>query len=359
MPDFILNGVAHGSVAQRLMDCNFDTGMMRPYVDDDNQACVVVNQRDASEWQEAYDGDVLVTNAPATLRKQEWELLDRAVIDVARSRLGLITDLRSRGLSFTIPNGMGKTVFQYQAVSDITDATVSMDPLRQSEEDRPEYDLRNLPLPVIHKDFRFSAREIQVSRSEGGPGIDTTMIRLATRKVLEMAEKLFIGSTATYTYGGGSVYGLTNFPQRITSVTLTAPTAGGWTGETLKNEVLEMIAAAEAVNYFGPYILFLSRNFSTALADDYRDNDTRTVLSRLQQFGMLSAVRTLDYLTGSQAILVQASEEVIRAIIGMDPTTIQWETQGGMQLNFKVMAIMVPQLRYDFEEAAGIVHAAA
>jgi hypothetical protein len=43
-------------------------------------------------------------------------------------------------------------------------------------------------------------------------------------------------------------------------------------------------------------------------------------------------------------------------VIGMDVTTVQWETHGGMRLNFKVMAIMVPQLRSDFNGNAGIVH---
>ena len=42
--------------------------------------------------------------------------------------------------------------------------------------------------------------------------------------------------------------------------------------------------------------------------------------------------------------------------LGADITTVQWESHGGMQINFKVMAIMVPQLRADFTGQTGIVH---
>jgi hypothetical protein len=36
---------------------------------------------------------------------------------------------------------------------------------------------------------------------------------------------------------------------------------------------------------------------------------------------------------------------------------VQWETVGGMRLNFKVMAIQVPQIREDFNGNCGICHA--
>jgi len=40
----------------------------------------------------------------------------------------------------------------------------------------------------------------------------------------------------------------------------------------------------------------------------------------------------------------------------MPITTVQWESQGGMRLNFKVMAIQVPQLRADYSSQSGIAH---
>ena len=48
--------------------------------------------------------------------------------------------------------------------------------------------------------------------------------------------------------------------------------------------------------------------------------------------------------------------DVCRAVNGMDITTVQWESSGGMRINFKVMAIQVPQLFTDYNRRTGIVH---
>jgi len=55
--------------------------------------------------------------------------------------------------------------------------------------------------------------------------------------------------------------------------------------------------------------------------------------------------------------MVQMTSDVARAINGMPITTVQWESAGGMRLNFKVMAIQVPQIRSDYDGNSGICHA--
>jgi hypothetical protein len=75
-------------------------------------------------------------------------------------------------------------------------------------------------------------------------------------------------------------------------------------------------------------------------------------------------VRTLDFLqflpgTPYTMLLVQFTPDVVRVVIGLDITTMQWETHGGMQMNFKVMCIMVPQLRADMNGNTGVVHGSA
>jgi hypothetical protein len=56
-------------------------------------------------------------------------------------------------------------------------------------------------------------------------------------------------------------------------------------------------------------------------------------------------------------VMVQMTPDVARAVNGMDITTVQWESQGGMRLNFKVMCIQVPQLRADYYGNCGILDA--
>jgi hypothetical protein len=55
-------------------------------------------------------------------------------------------------------------------------------------------------------------------------------------------------------------------------------------------------------------------------------------------------------------LIVQMTSDVARAVNGLDITTVQWESIGGMKLNFKVMCIQVPQLRADFYGNVGICH---
>jgi hypothetical protein len=56
-------------------------------------------------------------------------------------------------------------------------------------------------------------------------------------------------------------------------------------------------------------------------------------------------------------LMVQMTPNVVRAVDGMSITTVQWESVGGMRLNFKTMCIQVPQIRADFYGNCGILHA--
>lgn len=344
--NFVLNGQGHGDVASVLMANNFDAGALRPFIGADGQARITVNHGGTPQ--------TLITNATATLRKDEWVMLDTAVIKAARQRLNVVADLRSAGLQFTVPNGLGKTVLEHEAMSDIGDATVSMDGIREGDRNRPQFDLRSLPLPITHKDFSFSARQIAASRNGGSP-LDTTMAEAAARKVAEEIEKLTIGSSTGIAYGGGQVYGFMNYPYRLTK-SLTAINPASY--YTVVNDVLAMRKQSTDKGYFGPWVLYYSPAWYAHMDADYdaSNRNGSTLVQRLKMIEGITAVRPADFLTGTTLLLVQQTSDVARIVMGMDVTTVQWESQGGMQLNFKVMAIMVPQLRSDYTNATGIVH---
>lgn len=347
--DFILNGQASGGVAATMLNNGFDIRALRPWVGKDGRSYIARNEN-------GKEIAVPVNNANATLRQKEWIQIDQQVSIAAKARLRVVADLRGSGLTYNIPNGMGKTVLESQTMGDITGAIISMDPARQAEADRPEFGLVHLPLPVIHKDFHFTARQIAVSRNGGAP-LDTTMAELAGRKVAEEAERLVLGISDTFSYGGATVYGLTNFPQRI-AVELTDPTDSSWTPATLVDEVLSMRAKSVAAFHFGPWVLYVSPDWDLYLDADYStEKGDNTLRERLAKINGITDIRTVDYLTGLQMIMVQMTSDVIREVIGMDLTTIQWETLGGLVQHFKVMAIMVPQIRsITSGETSGVIH---
>lgn len=382
--DYILNGQATGDVASVLMQNGFDPGALRPWRGVDGRSYVTVVQRLPNGMPKLFDSTTVqnyakkrgltvndemmqnmigrpmthnvLTNATATLRKDDWKLLDRAVMTQAKPRLKAFQDLRGIG-SFVIPNGMGKTMLEYERMTDISPATVSMDGLRQGDSDRVTFDLRGLPLPITHKDFQFSLRQLETSR-QGGTPLDTTNAGLAGEKVAEEIERTCLGiSSQMISYGGYDVPGYLNFPHRLT-YEIADPTDVAWTPEQTKTDVLRMKQLSVNNHHYGPWKLYVSTAWDEYLDDDYKDNRADTLRDRLMRIGGISAIETLDYLPGYDMILVQQTPSTARAVIAMEITTLQWPSHGGMQSNFKVMAIMVPQLRADAADQCGIVHGA-
>lgn len=93
----------------------------------------------------------------------------------------------------------------------------------------------------------------------------------------------------------------------------------------------------------------MEEDYSTSKGDN-------TMRQRLESINGIQSVKQADYLSDTTLLLVQMTPDVARMVVGMEITTVQWESHGGMQLNFKVMCILVPQLRSDFNDATGIVH---
>lgn len=380
--DYILNGQGHGPVAEQLMGTHFDPGLLRPFIDGKGRKVVMVNtgqlttNKDTGRQEPVLKKRLvseLIANGmyspvfnATSLRKQEWVLLDSVVLKAARARLRAWADLAASD-TFGGFNGMSRTVLEHETMSDPGEAVVDMDGLTEGRSDRPRFDLKGLPLPITHSDFWFSSRQLAVSRNTGTP-LDSTMAEAAGRRVAEMIEKITIGTiagmklskTGSLLADNPQVYGYTNFPSRITKTDLTVPT--GANPEATVADVLEMRSTLYDVNRFGPFMLYHSPDW-----DQFMDNDyiltggnvaTQTLRERLRAIEGIQDVRRLDFLTNTFTLLmVQMTSDVARAVNGMDITTVQWETQGGMRLNFKVMAIHVPQLRADFNGSTGILHA--
>lgn len=346
---------ATGNVGAQLLANNMDVNILRPWVGRDGRSYIA--QSFIGNDGKVVAKAVPLNNATATLRKYEWMQIDEVVIRAVRNRLRLVSDIRAAGLEFRV-NGMSKITLETSTMTRAGKATLSMDPARISEGDRPEFDTALLPLPICHYDFYFNLREIAVSRNGQNP-LDTVMVEEAGISVAEELEQLTLGTLPTYTYGGGTVYGLVNFPGR-TTVQLTNPADTSWTGHTLVSEVLGMRQDSMNRKRYGPWVLYVSPAWAGVLDADYSAlKGENTVRQRILAVEGITEIRQLDYLTGLQFVLVQMTSQNIRMVIGLELTTIQWDTIGGMRQNFKVMALMVPQLRVDGDGNCGIIHGTA
>jgi len=294
--------------------------------------------------------DVNALRTNALLRKDEWVELDRQVVDVARERLVAVEDLRSRNLVHLL-GGLGTLFSEYEALSDMTDAEIDMSGVAQGKDDAAAWDLRAVPIPVIHKDFRIDIRRLEASRRLGD-GVDFTQARIATRKVVEAAEKLVINGSS-FKLDGKQIYGYRNHPNLISRATDSSKCwdkiANIYTG------VLGMVSDAHGVNAYGPYILYVAKDVWPYMLEVYSDGSGQTVRERLLKIPQLQEVKPLDLLPNGEAVLVQMSRETVDLAIAQDLVVVEWTTMGGFVSWFKVFMVMAPRIKADYNGRLGVV----
>jgi len=300
----------------------------------------------------------------ATLRRDEWKLLDEAVMRVARERLVGINDLVSRGLTYTLGNAMGTTILEWHDVGDSMEAVMTMDGVTRGKGDRLTFQYNYIPIPIIHVDYEINARVLAASRNMGNP-LDTISAEHAARRVAEHLEDMLFTDT-TYSYGEkdsrtrNTIYSYVNFPDR-NEVKLTENwDASGKTGAEIIADVLLMKQASINKYHFGPWVLYIPTAYETVLDDDY-DSTTpgTTIRERIMKISGIEKITVIDRLAANNVLLVEMKSDTVRLIQGIPLQNVEWQTEGKFITKYKVLTIQVPQIRSDRDRRCGIVHLAA
>ena len=287
-----------------------------------------------------------------TLRKEEWLLYDKAVVDVARSRLVGVADLLTRGLRFDLTNAFGTTFVQWEKMSDMSGANVDMSGLTEGERDRLDFTLIGIPVPITHKDFQINIRALEASR-KGGMLLDTTQSGVATRRVTDALESMLFNGVSVVG-GGGVIQGYRNFAARNTGAT-----AVDWntaTGANVISDVLAMIGALKNDNMYGPYMVYCSVAGYINLLNNFGAATDISILTRLKQIPDIIDIKPSEHLPNAEVLMIQMTPDVVDMVVGFEPMPIMWDSHGGMMVNVKVLAIMVPRLKNDYDGRCGIAH---
>jgi uncharacterized linocin/CFP29 family protein len=289
------------------------------------------------------------------LRKEEWLLFDRTVVEVARANLVGVADLMGAGLRVPIPNAMGVTVIQHETQGDLSPAQVDMSGLTEGERDRLLFGQVNIPLPIVHKEFMISLRNLESSRRMGMP-LDTSTAAVATRRVTDTLEDILFNGTVITAGGGGPIQGYTNFTARNTGSVTASWALVGTTGDQIVGDILRMIGDMNTDNMYGPFRLYVPVAVYIQLLKDLKTASDKAILTRILEIPQITGVKPTTRLSASQILLVQFTSDVVEMLDGIQPTTVMWETHGGMLLHFKVIAIMIPRIKSDASGQCGIVH---
>ncbi len=293
----------------------------------------------------------------ATLRHEEWKLFDDVVIKVARQRLNAVADLQEAGLTKQL-GGLGVMVSSAERSTDLTDAEVSMDGMTRSQNDRPEFDLLNFPVPIEHKDFMVNLRQLEASRTDsrgnsGRESLDTTMISMATRKVSDSLESMVFNGFPTLQVEAGKVFGYRTHPSRqIQPITNWAVKSG----RDVIGDTKKMLDKLYAINRFGPFNMYVAKNLWGSMQEDYNDvKSGLTFKQRIEAFEDITRLRPGDSLADSEVIIVQMDIENVDLGVGQDIVNIEDKSETFMT-KFKVFAAMTIRLKPDANNSLGVVH---
>lgn len=299
----------------------------------------------------------LVLNS--ALRKDEWEELDRAVVAASVPPLAIVSALVARGLTRTL-GSLGTMSAQYNQASEMTAATANLRGHSSVEKDLVDFNLVGVPVPVIFKEFELDARALASSR-QMGEGIDVTNAAAAARVVAEKIEDMMINGDANINLLGGTIYGLTTHPNRVTN-TATGFGGGAWTTNTnVTGTIAGMISALQANAYYGPYGIFAApAAFNNAALTFFTDGSGDSPRDRVLRMANVAFFEQSPQLAAGVVLVIDLSSDVVQVatLPGFFPiTNREWTTGDGMLLSFKAMAVYTPIVKAAYGGKSGIAHA--
>lgn len=296
----------------------------------------------------------------ATLPTDAWIAFDDVAIREGTIRSPLFAEVTAAGLTIPIPNALGKTMFQWDKVTDMEGASVSLDGLARTDNDRVEFEVGNVPLPITHKDFNIGLRTLSASRESGEP-LDTLQAGIAGRLVGEALGGMLINGHAKK-FGGASIYGLLTEPNRDGG---NFGTNGNWsqyptkTGDNILQDTKTAVAALRANRFPGPYWLVGPSAYADIVDNDYKANGDQTIAERMLKIDGLQRLIWDDQMPADNVVVFQATRDVVAIGNGEGIQTIQWDLYGGMAVAFKIFAIQVPIVRSTESGRSGIYHIVA
>jgi uncharacterized linocin/CFP29 family protein len=288
------------------------------------------------------------------MRNEEWKTFDDQLIEGFRERLQLVADLLGAGLVTTIPNGIAKTVLEYDLIGDMNEAAISMGGEARTDNDRLEFEQGALPLPIIHKDWYLNLRALRASQTGNTP-LDTTYIRVVGRKIAEKIE--YVTLNGGYQYQSKVIYGLLNHPNINTINYSATPWSNvATTGANVFTDIEAAITVLVDDGFLGPYWMYIGGTpANLKLIEDYKAATDGTIRARILETGYISRIGTTTLMPDDVVLIFQPTADVVKLISGEPLQNVQWDAHGGFVINFKSWQILIPLVRADADGNSGIV----
>lgn len=285
------------------------------------------------------------------LRTDEYKEIDSAVVEKHRNKVTMLADLRAAGLVNQL-GGLGSMFTEYENVSGMTDADVTMDGETSTEEDEVNKGFVPTPVPLISKRFRMNLRKLEASRQRGD-SLDTTNAREATEIVTRKVDSMFFESN--FTYGGASTQGLIDVVSNSDG-----DCAQDWDGTpgNIFDDINTLIGNLFAKGYEGPYNLYLNPGQYNIFwgADAEGTGDMGSVQDRVEDHPLINKVEWSAGVPDKHAVLVQMSSDVIEFKEAEPITTLDWESGSGFTRYWMVFLAGIPVIKKDSDGNYGTAY---
>lgn len=297
--------------------------------------------------------------ALAPLPERSQIVLDQAVVEVGLERLTFAADIMAAGLVFNLSDPLSLTQLAWNSVNKVGAAQRTMSPSARGENKLPAMLENRLPIYLTTDNFSLDIRTLRMSQRVGIP-LDTALIKQCTRSVNEAIEDAAINGAMTIDgqdlqVAGYKAPGLVNAPNAATQ----ALTAAAWdttpVGATIYAEVQAMLTKLRTNKKYGPYRMYVNTEVGANLDADYvTAAPQNTIKERLLKIEGLQAIRTADLMPAAKVVIVQMTSDVIDMVVGQRPTVIPYTSLDGFTFFNLVMAIMIPRVRSDYNNASGV-----
>lgn len=313
-------------------------------------------------------------HAPFSVDTQK--LIDTTVVQEWQNRLQIVRRLVENGQVFRLTRPFAHSEIEHHTESGTSAVRRSRNPAARAEQDNVQRSPVKTPIYYTFADFSMSLPDLETSRNQDIP-LDTTLLRKKARDIAEDIESAVLNGTNLPQVGSNAALGLLNAPGANTA----SLNNGAWDGATktvaqVLDDVKDMIVQLDTIRAFGPVDLFIPVAWMTAIKFLTNTNTDRTAIELIRQ-SLAGTRRDLfidesDLLTNKAVMYVRDSMaiDVVLGDFGApgapdDPsapdsnpvpiTVIPWEGMGGLELNWKLIACVVPRPKQTFSGKSGIV----
>lgn len=288
----------------------------------------------------------------SVLPEDAFKSLEDAVLAEQTVDTSAVQHLRDAGL--VIPEDIAFTQHEFDVISAVTAADITVDGQASDTRDVPQYERKAITVPVVSKSFTLGMRTLRAIDLIPGRSFSTTLATAAAQVVREAFENaLFNGfgdvkiSTATETFG------YVNDPDANS-----AASSGDWgTVGNAEATVSTMINAESGDNFKGPFTLYVSRTQYNEISKLYKSVDNNsTELDRILNYPQIDNVFEVNeaFLADGTVALVQLQANTIAWVEAMPFRIVEWTSPDGMSTHWRVMSIAAPRTASTWNDRSGI-----